>query len=130
MVHHVSRSLPPKPQSWDDVFKITGGLHGVPIKEIEAGLLLWEYELSPKDRRHCGREGCKQIHAHGWLVDLNGGRFVHVGKDCANKYANRETWQAKVGDYYERIRRAAQDRAFCEAREQAQSIIHWLDNNT
>lgn len=122
--------VPPKPTSWADVFAITHDLSGVSIQEIEEGRVDWEYDFTSRDMRHCGREGCKQVHGHGWVVALRGGRYVHVGKDCAQKYANATLWNAKVGLYNERIRREAQAEALILARDKAQAILWWIDTNS
>jgi hypothetical protein len=121
--------LPPKPKSWDEVYAITKNLHDVPIEEIEKGQAIWDYDFTSSDMRHCGRKGCKQVHGHGWIVDLKDGRFVHVGKDCAKNYANADLWQAQVAVYNERVRREAQNTAICNARDRAQTLFYWLDNN-
>ena len=129
MTYDASRLLPPRPQTWEDVFAITNRLHGVAIKEIEEGRLVWPYEFTSTDMRPCGREACKQLHGHGWIVALKDGRFVHIGKDCAKAYANPDLWAAQIGVYNERVKRQAQERALCEAHEHAQSILFWLDND-
>ena len=128
MAYDQTGSPPPRPRTWDDVYAITNRLHGVSIKDIEEGRLLWPYEFSSSDMRPCGREGCKQLHGHGWIVSLKDSRYVHIGKDCAKTYANPDLWKANIGVYKERVRREAQERALCEARVQAQAILFWLDN--
>ena len=128
MAYDHTGSLPPRPRTWEDVYAITKRLHGVSIKEIEEGRLVWPYEFSSSDMRPCGRGGCQKPHGHGWIVALKDGRYVHIGKDCAKAYANPELWQANLGVYKERVRREAQERALCEAREQAQAVLFWLDN--
>lgn len=122
--------LPPKPTNWADIFMITGELYGVSITDIEQGRVDWEYDFSSSDTRHCGRQGCKQVHGHGWIVALRDGRYVHVGNDCARKYASPDLWQAQVTGYNKRIRKEAQTKAVFQARERAQSILYWLDNNS
>lgn len=121
--------LPPRPMAWSDVFAITGGLSGVPIEEIEQGRLDWEYDFSSADMRPCGRQGCSQMHGHGWIVALRAGRFVHVGNDCARRYANPAMWARQVAAYSERIWRAAQSEALVQARDRAQTFLYWLDTN-
>ena len=121
--------LPPKPTCWDDVYAITKNLHDVPIEEIEKGQAIWDYHFSSSDMRHCGRKGCPQVHGYGWIVALKDGRFVHVGHDCAEKYANVDLWKTQVAVYNERVRRDAQNTAICNARDRAQTILFWLDNN-
>lgn len=123
------RAKPPRPLSWADVYAITGELHGVSIRDIEQGDLVWPYDFTSADMRPCGREGCRQIHGHGWIVALKDGRYVHIGNDCARKYANAELWSERLDTYNERVRKEAQDRAYCEAHGRAQSVLYWLDNN-
>ena len=120
---------PTKPKSWDEIFAITGSLKGVPIEEIEVGRIDWEYELSTSDMRKCGRVGCERDHAHGWIVALQGSRYVNIGNDCAHKYANAEKWRSGVTRYKERIRKDARDAAIAEARDEAQKIQYWLDTD-
>jgi hypothetical protein len=115
--------------AWSDVFAITGGLSGVPIEEIEQGRLDWEYDFTSADMRPCGRQGCSQMHGHGWIVALRDRRFVHVGNDCARRYANPAMWARQVAAYGERIWRAAQSEALVQARDRAQTFLYWLDNN-
>jgi len=119
---------PVRPKSWDDIFGITQNLKGVPILEIEMGRLDWEYMLSSSDQRPCGRAGCEQKHAHGWLVALSGQRFVHIGNDCAKKYSP-EIWDGKVKDYRERRNVEARAEALVHVRGEAQRKQYWLDNS-
>lgn len=63
-------ALPSKPLSWDDVRSITGWLLDVPIADIEQGQLIHDYDFGSADMRSCGREGCRQVHGHGWIVGL------------------------------------------------------------
>lgn len=130
MAYDALRSLPPRFKTWEDVFAITNGLRGVPIEEIEAGQLVWPYDFTSKDMRHCGRDGCKQVHGYGWVVALRDGRFVHIGSDCAEKYANAVLWQAQINAHSERVRKEVQERSFAMARDQAQANLHWLDNDS
>lgn len=120
--------IPRRPLSWADIFAITGDLHDVSIQEIELGRVDWEYDFTASNMRHCGRSGCKQVHGHGWVVALRGGRYVHVGNDCARKYANASLWDAKITVYKARVQTEAQAEALILAREKAQSILWWLDN--
>ncbi|HVI60427.1 MAG TPA: hypothetical protein VM619_16355 [Luteimonas sp.] len=122
--------VPPRPKSWDDVFAITNELREVPIEEIVRGRVDWEYDFDAKDMRPCGRKGCEQKHAHGWLVALPGRRFVHIGNDCAQKYAlaDASLWSANVNNYRERVRAEARTAALIEARDKAQRKQYWLDN--
>lgn len=124
--------VPPRPKSWDDVFAITNELRGVPIEEIVRGRVHWEYHFDAKDMRPCGRKGCEQKHAHGWLVALPGQRFVHIGNDCAQKYAHADAslWSSNVNNYRERVRAEARTAALIEARDKAQRKQYWLDNTT
>lgn len=120
--------VPPKPMNWQDVFGITGCLRDVPIEQIERGRVDWEYNFDPKDQRSCGRMGCEQKHAHGWLVALPGLRFVNIGNDCARKYASAGLWSASIDSYRERISAEARAKAFAEVRDAAQQKQYWLDN--
>ncbi|MEZ0470166.1 hypothetical protein [Luteimonas salinilitoris] len=120
--------VPPRPKNWEDVFTVTKELRGVPIEEIERGRVDWEYHFDAKDMRPCGRKGCEQKHAHGWLVALPGLRFVHIGNDCALKYANAGLWSSNVSIYRERVRAEARTAALIEARDKAQRKQFWLDN--
>lgn len=130
MTYDALRSLPPRFKSWEDVFAVTNGLRDVPIEEIEAGQLVWPYDFTSKDMRPCGRDGCKQVHGYGWVVALRDGRFVHIGNDCAQKYANAVVWQAQMNAHSERVRKEVQERSFAMARDQAQADLHWLDNDS
>lgn len=120
--------VPPRPKCWEDVFAITGELKGVPIEEIERGRVDWEYTFSVKDMRPCGRKGCEQKHGHGWLVALSGGRFVHVGNDCALKYAHAGLWASNVSTYRDRVSAEARTTALIKVRDDAQRKQCWLDN--
>lgn len=120
---------PPRPKGWEDLFATTSGLCGVAINEIEAGRVDWEYRFDSKDMRPCGRQGCEQKHAHGWLVALPGRRFVHVGNDCALKYAQDGLWSSKLDGYRERVNADARAAALVQVRDEAQRKQHWLDND-
>jgi len=119
----------PRPKTWADILAITGGLSGVPIEEIEAGRVDWEYQQSAADMRKCGRKGCQRDHAHGWIVALPGNRYVNIGNDCACKYANADKWSTGVKRYREQERTDARDAAILEARDQAQRVEYWLSND-
>ena len=120
--------VPSRPKNWEDVFSATRELRGVPIEEIERGRVDWEYHFDAKDMRPCGRKGCEQKHAHGWLVALSGQRFVHIGNDCALKYAHARLWSSNVSTYRERVSAEARVAALIEARDKAQRKQYWLDN--
>lgn len=120
--------IPLRPKSWDDVFTITKELRGVPIEQIERGRIDWEYNFDSKDMRPCGRKGCEKKHAHGWLVALSGQRFVHIGNDCALKYAQAGLWTSNVSTYRDRVNAEARTAALLEARNTAQLKQYWLDN--
>lgn len=122
--------VPPRPKCWDEVLAITDGLKGVPIEQIVRGRVDWEYHFDVNDMRPCGRYGCEQKHAHGWLVALPGWRFVNIGHDCAQKYAlaDARLWSSKISCYRERLRAEARTAALVEARDQAQRKLYWLDN--
>lgn len=122
--------IPPRPKCWDELFAITRGLKGVPIEEIVRGRVDWQYQFDAKDMRPCGRQGCEQKHAHGWLVALPGLRFVHIGHDCAQKYAlaDASLWSSNVNSYRERVRAEARTAALIDARDKAQRKQYWLDN--
>jgi len=112
------------------VFAITCGLKNIPIDEIVRGRVDWGYHFDSKDMRPCGRQSCEQKHAHGWLVALPGRRFVHIGHDCAQKYAlaDANLWSANVSNYRERVRAEARTAALIDARDKAQRKQYWLDN--
>lgn len=120
--------LHPKPKNWDEVFSITACLKGVPISSIEHGRVDWEYDFGGGDMRPCGRQGCEQQHGHGWLVALRGGTYVHVGNDCAKKYANPHLWGSSVGAYQDRIDRDYRNQALLDARNKAQEKLYQIDN--
>lgn len=120
--------VPLRPKSWEDIFAITKGLRGIPIEEIERGRVDWEYHFDAKDMRPCGRKGCEQRHAHGWLVALSGQRFVNIGNDCALKYAHAGLWSSSVSTYRERIGAEARTAALLKVRDEAQRKQYWLDN--
>ncbi len=121
--------LPPKPKNWEEVFAITGGLDDIPISLIERGRLDHNYQFDSKDLRPCGRQGCKQKHANGWIVAIEGQRFVHIGNDCAQKYANPDIWDQRLGEYKARVEKDARDQALVQARDEAQRKLHWLDSD-
>lgn len=120
--------VPPRPKSWEDVFMITKELRGIPIEEIERGRVDWEYHFDSKDMRRCGRKGCEKKHAHGWIVALSGQRFVHIGNDCAMKYAHAGLWSSRVNTYRERVNAEARTAALLKVRDDAQRKQYWLDN--
>lgn len=104
-------------------------MRDVSIEEIEQGRADWEYHFKSSDMRPCGRQGCKQEHGHGWVIALRDGRYVHIGNDCATKYADPELWKAQTTAYNDRVRAEAQAEALARARDKAQRILWWLDNN-
>ncbi|WP_123648884.1 hypothetical protein [Lysobacter enzymogenes] len=121
--------IPPKPRNWGELFAITGGLQGTPIEEIVLGHPIHEYEFDSKDMRPCGRKNCERLHAHGWLVALTNGRFVHIGQDCASKYtAGAHVWNQKVSAYRGREEARIRKQAFVQIRLEAQEKQYWLDN--
>jgi hypothetical protein len=120
--------VPPRPKDWRDVFTTTRELRGVPIEEIERGRVDWEYDFDTKDMRPCGRKGCEKKHAHGWIVALSGHRFVHIGNDCALKYAHAGLWASNVSTYKDRISAESRITALIKVRDDAQQKQHWLDN--
>ena len=120
--------IPLRPKCWDDVVAITEGRGDVPISVIERGRVDWKYEFSASDMRPCGRAGCHQDHANGWLVALPGGGFINIGKDCAAKYAHAEMWEARVALFNERIAADARTKAVLEARDEAQRKLYAIDN--
>lgn len=122
-------SKPIRPKCWDDLFEITNHLMDVPISEIEQGRLDWEYEFSSGDLRACGRQGCKQGHAHGWLVALAGRRFVNIGIDCAQKYGNNAIWKSMIDGYKEGRRKEARGQAVASARDRAQELLNRIDTD-
>lgn len=121
--------VPPRPKNWNELFGITSNLRDVAFDEIERGRVDWEYQFDSKDMRPCGRRGCERDHAHGWLVALPGCRFVHVGNDCAQKYAQGGLWSANINTYRERVNSEARTAALLGARDEAQRKQFWLDNN-
>lgn len=121
--------VPPRPKSWEELFKITKALRDVPIEEVERGRVDWEYHFDAKDKRPCGRQGCEQMHAHGWLVALSGNRFVHIGNDCAHKYANAGLWSSNISTYRTRVSAEARISALLNMRDEAQRKQYWIDNN-
>ncbi|WP_440976319.1 hypothetical protein [Pseudoxanthomonas winnipegensis] len=120
--------VPPRPRGWDEVFGITGHLRDVPIDQIERGRVDWEYSFDSKDMRPCGRKGCEQKHAHGWVVALSGRRFVNIGNDCARQYAQAGLWSSKINTYRERVSAEARIAALLDVRDEAQRKQYWLDN--
>jgi len=121
--------IPPRPKNWEELFAITGGLHDIPMEEIVLGHPIHEYEFDSKDMRPCGRKKCERPHAHGWLVALTRGRFVHIGQDCAAKYAAGATiWNQKVSAYRGREESRIRKLAFVQVRLEAQEKQYWLDN--
>ncbi|WP_150410535.1 hypothetical protein [Xanthomonas sontii] len=120
--------VPPRPKGWEDVFAITRQLRNVPIEEIQNGRVDWEYHFDSKDMRPCGRKGCEQRHAHGWIVALPDHRFVHIGNNCAEKYADAGLWASNVSICRKRMNAEARIAALLEARDEAQRKQFWLDN--
>lgn len=121
--------LAPRPKNWSDVFEITKGLKDISIGEIERGRVDWEYHFDAGDMRPCGRKSCERKHAHGWLVAISGERFVHIGNDCAERYAQIELWRSNVGIYRARVAAESRAKALVEARAAAQLKQYWLDND-
>ena len=120
--------LAPRPKNWNEVFAITGELRDISIEEIDRGRVDWEYDFDSKDMRPCGRKSCEQKHKHGWLVALKGQRFVHIGNDCAVKYAHVDQWKSNVGTYLARVAAESRTTALLETRDEAQRKQFWLDN--
>lgn len=121
--------LPPRPTNWAEVFAITGSRVDVPIELIERGQRAWEYTFGSKDMRGCGRKSCPQEHGWGWIVALPGGGFTNIGHDCADRYANKDLWQASLKVYRARLNREARHQAIAAAREAAQQVFFYLERS-
>lgn len=120
--------LRPQPKSWEDVHEMTGGLKDVPIEEIERGRHDWEYHFSSADMRKCGRLGCEQEHAHGWIVALRGRRYVNIGNCCFRKYARPDLFSSGAVAHRERRQEEARVSALLTVVDEAQRKLHWIDN--
>lgn len=118
-----------QPKNWDEVFAITNGLKDIPIEEIERGRHDWEYHFPSNDMRSCGRIGCEQLHAHGWVVALQGRRYVNIGNCCFRKYANPDLFSEGGKAHRERRQAEARVAALLNVRDEAQQKLHWLDDN-